>query len=194
MKVNHRKDKIIDTAYTLFVRDGYDNTSVDEIIANIGIAKGTFYYYFETKEQLLEAVINKLLDQEKAKAIEVAESSMPLEQKLVGVIMAMRPTSSEAEIADALNKPENIVMHEKINQKIIETATPILATIVEDGVADGVFNCTNIAERIKLILIMSGMFDDGKFTEHDIEVFIDTIEKVLGAKPSTMKFIEELIK
>lgn len=85
-------------------------------------------------------------------------------------------------------------MHKKINDRIIKEAIPLLAKIVEEGIELGVFNCDNIEERIKMILIMSNqLFDDKEVNKKCISVFIDTVEKMLGAKSGTLSFIEELI-
>ena len=59
---------LIQIAYRLFITRGYEHTSVDEIIAEAGIAKGTYYYYFESKEQMLEDVIGMMLQAEAEKA------------------------------------------------------------------------------------------------------------------------------
>ena len=56
-KGEKRKLELVQIAYRMFLTKGYENTSVDEILEEAGIAKGTFYYYFESKELLLEEVI-----------------------------------------------------------------------------------------------------------------------------------------
>lgn len=47
------KSKIVSAAWKLFYDNGYDNTTVDEIIAESGTSKGSFYHYFESKDALL---------------------------------------------------------------------------------------------------------------------------------------------
>ena len=92
-------------------------------------------------------------------------------------------------------QPENIVMHEKIRKKIVEMAVPLLSKVVEEGIGQGIFACDNIAERVRMLLVISSStFDEGCFTERDIEVFIDMTEKLLGAESGTMGFIRELIR
>ena len=56
---DERKNEIIDTASHIFAQKGYDKTSVNDILNAIGIAKGTFYHYFKSKEEVLDAVITK---------------------------------------------------------------------------------------------------------------------------------------
>lgn len=55
-KSNPTKKKIVDTAWRLFYEQGYDNTTVDEIIRQSGTSKGSFYHYFEGKDALLSTL------------------------------------------------------------------------------------------------------------------------------------------
>ena len=189
-----RKQKLLKIAYRMFLEKGYENTSLDEIIAEAGIAKGTYYYYFPSKEATLEAVIDMMIGEEADRAKEILTDSMPVPQKLAAVIYSLRPGQDEQGIAEALNAKENIVMHEKINRRIVEEAVPILAEVVREGIAQEVFSCTNIEERVKMLLILSqNVFNDRAFSDRDVEVYIDIFEKSLGAKTGTMDFIRELI-
>lgn len=89
---------------------------------------------------------------------------------------------------------ENIVMHEKVNRRIVEEAVPLLTEIVKEGISQGMLSCNNIEERVKMLLIISQhTFDDGDFGDRDVEVYIDTVEKTFGAEAGTMNFIRELI-
>ncbi len=193
-KGEQRKRELLEIAYRMFLERGYENTSIDEIIARAGIAKGTYYYYFESKEATLEAVIDMMINKEVEKANEVIAASMPTPQKMVAVIYSFRPIEDEQVIADALETRANIVMHDKVNRRIIEAAVPIITEVVKEGISQGILNCTNIEERVKMLLVMSQhMFDDGNFTDRDVEVYIDLVEKTFGAKAGTMGFIRELI-
>ena len=192
--VKNRKDEILSVAYNLFITKGYDNTSVDEIIEKVNIAKGTFYYFFTSKEEMLDEVINKMINEEIIEAKKVVLMPIPIEQKVVGIVTSLRPKSNELNIVEALNNENNIKMHMKYNKRIIDEATIILKDVVLEGIDKEVFNCTNIEERIKLLLKMSNdTFDDNNFTNKDVEVYIDMVEKLLGANPGTMSFISTLI-
>ena len=161
MKRELRKKELTQIAYELFLTKGYENTSVDEIISKAGIAKGTYYYYFESKEQTLEEVINMIIDKCVLKAKQVLDTDLPIEQKFLNVILSLRVSSEEIEFQYVIHVPENIILHKKINDRIIKEAVPLLAKIVEEGIELGLFNCDNIEERIKMILIMSNqLFDD----------------------------------
>ena len=194
-KGEKRKQELLQIAYRMFISRGYENTSVDEIIVEAGIAKGTFYYYFETKEQLLEEVIGMMIDRETEAAAQILAAEIPVSQKIAGIISSLRPTQEETPIEGALMQPENIVMHEKIRKKIVEAAIPLLSRVVEEGIAQGVFSCDCIPERVRMLLVISSdTFDEGRFTAQDVTVFIDMTEKLLGAQPGTMAFIRDLIR
>ena len=194
-KGERRKRELLQIAYNLFISRGYEATSVDDIIAAAGIAKGTYYYHFESKEQTLEEVIGMMIDQEAEAARQVLRSEAPVPQKIAGIIASLRPRQEELPIEGALMKPENALMHAKIKRRLVETVLPLLSEAVEEGIAKGIFACDNIPERVRMLLVISNeTFDEGRFTQRDVDVFIDMTEKLLGAKPGTMDFVRALIR
>lgn len=193
-KGKRRKQDLLNIAYRMFIEKGYENTSVDDIIIEAGIAKGTYYYYFESKEATLEAVIEMMIEKAENIAKAALMNPVPIPQKLASVVYAFQPNKDEIVITDVLERKENIVMHDKIGKKIVEVAVPILSDIVREGIAQGIFVCTNVEERVKMLLIMSqNMFDYGAYSNKDIEVYVDMLEKSLGAKEGTMSFISEFL-
>lgn len=193
-KGERRKQNLLNIAYRMFIEKGYENTSVDDIITEAGIAKGTYYYYFESKEATLEAVIEMMIEKAENIAKAALMNPVPIPQKLASVVYAFQPNKDEIVITDVLERKENIVMHDKIGKKIVEVAVPILSDIVREGIAQGIFACTNVEERVKMLLIMSqNMFDYGAYSNKDIEVYVDMLEKSLGAKEGTMSFISEFL-
>lgn len=198
IKKEIRKKELLNIAYKLFMTKGYENTSVDEIIAEAKIAKGTYYYYFESKEATLEKVIEMMIEEECKKANEILQSNLSVQKKILGIIISMRPNTEELKIQEAINIPENIVMHQKINKKIIEVITPLLTEVIEEGKKQNIFDCDNVKERIEIILIITNnLFDANEQNSRKlniyIEIFIDLIEKLLGAKKGTIDFAKNLI-
>ena len=193
-KGEKRKKMLLKIAYDLFLTKGYENTSVDEIIEKAQIAKGTYYYYFQSKEQMLEEVIDMMIKNEVKMAEQIIRTDISVPQKIVGILTSMKPTEEEQPIKNTLFKEENVLMHYKVRKKLIDTLTPLLSEVIKEGVNEGIFKCDNIPERVKMLLIISdGTFNEGTFTERDISVFIDMTEKLLGAENQTMNFIYNLI-
>lgn len=77
------KQSILEKTLIKFLASGFNRVTTDEISADLGISKKTLYKYFETKDILVEAVVQHLMDsiREKVEAI-VADSSMNAVQKL----------------------------------------------------------------------------------------------------------------
>ncbi len=196
MKTENRKKDIVKKAYELFITKGYENTSVDDIIAKAKIAKGTFYYHFDSKEQMLEEVVNMMIASGVERAKEIIKQDMKIEEKLVYTILALRVTPEEQSLQDVIHEKENIVLHKKTNDRIIEEAVPLLSQIARQAKKEGLFTCDdNIEERVRMTLILSNeMFDHNETNKNQILVFIDTLEKIYGAKPGSLSFITKLIR
>lgn len=193
-KGERRKAELITIAYKRFLQNGYEQTSVDDIIKEARIAKGTYYYHFQSKEQMLEAVVEMMLEKGSERAARVLGSPLSIPERIVGIILAFQPTADELVIRDTLNQPENILLHDRVNKKLLAHAVPLISETVREGIRQGLFECEQIEQRVKMILIISSrVFDDGDFTNQDIIAFIDLVEKAIGAKPGTMGFIRELI-
>ncbi|AMD17386.1 TetR family transcriptional regulator [Methanobrevibacter sp. YE315] len=193
-KGEKRKKELLKIAYDMFLTKGYENTTVDEIIEKAQIAKGTYYYYFESKEQMLEEVIDMMIESEAEMAKQIIAMDIPVPEKIVGIVASIKPTQAEQPIKNALFQPENVLMHHKVRKKLIAVVTPLLSEVVNEGVNEGIFECDNIPERVRMLLVISdGTFNEGAFSERDISVFIDMTEKLLGAEKGTMSFIYNLI-
>ncbi len=193
-KGEKRRKELLEIAYRMFLSKGYENTSVDSIIEEAGIAKGTFYHYFESKEQMLEEVCHMMIAAEAENAEKILAADIPVPEKLIGIVGSFRPALEEQTIGDTLNRPENVLMHDKVNRRIIETQVPLLVKVVEEGIKEGIFSCDKLYERVRMILMISNsLFDDYSFTDRDVSVFIELMEKLLGAKPGSMEFVKTLI-
>lgn len=189
------KLELLKIAYKMFLSKGYENTSIDEIIEEAKIAKGTYYYHFKSKEQMLEEVIQMMIDEYEMRANEILNSDLDLSEKMIGIITSFRPNNDEFQIVDTLNRQDNLIMHNKINRQVIERVVPMLSKIVEEGVQLGQLKCENIPERIRIIMIISSqLFDDIEYSNTDIDVFIDIVEKTLGAQAGFMEFLKKLIQ
>lgn len=115
-KGEKRKKELLEIAYDMFITQGYENTSVDKIIEKAQIAKGTYYYHFESKEQMLEEVIDMMIDSETEMAKQIIKTDIPVPQKIVGILTSMKPTEAEQPIKDTLFQPENVLMHHKVRK------------------------------------------------------------------------------
>lgn len=188
---DERKNEIIDTAQNLFMTKGYSACSVAEIIDAIGIAKGTFYHYFKSKEEVLDAIVDKGTDMIVNRIYKVLhDDKLDYIEKIVGSLFSMQIEDTMGnEILDELHKAENSLMHQKSIYMIVNRVSPLLEELIIQGNKDGVFNCKHPSQYLKIILSSSvTLLDDGIFPmtkEEKIEIFssiVDLLEQVLGVE------------
>ena len=186
-----RKNEILDAAEKLFAAKGFEKATVIDILNATGIAKGTFYYYFKSKEEVLDAIIRRRNDAglERAKAIASDPHLSPV-QKILAVIMAQKPqTPAEEEFNPVLHEPSNALFHQKVLTGCVISLSPVLADIVKEGIEQGIFSTAYPSESVE-ILLTSGLiiFDDAYFPWNREEqasrmpAFLCAMERILGAK------------
>ena len=105
-----RRKEILERAERLFVTKGYTKTTVNDILKEIGIAKGTFYHYFKSKEEVMDEIIMRIIKEDVAKAkVIVSNPNIPVLEKLFRVLMEQPPrgASKNGILVTAYN-PANI--------------------------------------------------------------------------------------
>jgi AcrR family transcriptional regulator len=140
-----RRDELLDVAQRLFARNGYDGTSVNQIITELGVSKGAFYHYFDSKEDLIEALACRFARATAAQADELLrDPTMDAFSKLTAFMQTMRRHKSEnaAELRatfEPLFRAENLQLSEKTQRAVADVVQPILTRIIVEGVAERTF-------------------------------------------------------
>jgi AcrR family transcriptional regulator len=145
-----RRRELIDTAERLFMEKGYEHTAISDIVKELNIAQGTLYYYFRSKEDILEAVVEK--------SIAVLEQNVILLTEDEGVDEATRLNAAingilgfvslRNDFIDFLHQDINAVMHAKLEKATVGRIVPILSELVAKGNANGRFNIENPTETV----------------------------------------------
>lgn len=191
-----RKSEILDTAEQLFKEKGYEQTSVSEIVKRVGVAQGTFYYHFKSKEEIADSVIDRSL----ARLIEpvqliAAKSELSALDKLTHMIQIDYQKRLEHNGAfDYLHHEKNSTLHQKMIVKLILRYSPILTEVIEQGVKEGMFHTKHPKEIADFFLTgFQFLFDPGIFNWSEEEMHMklqasnEIIEKLLGAPKDSFK-------
>ena len=185
-----RKSEILDVAEELFTQKGFDDTSTNDIIKAIGIARGTLYHHFKSKEEILDAVIERMEGQLLATAKIIAtDKSIPILQRLTKTVMALNvDTTLGQEVIKQVHRPQNALLHQKMQKRIIAEVVPIVGNMISEGVELGIFDTKHPLEAAEMVMIYSNVaFDEMMELREDeimakIQAFIYHTERVLGAK------------
>jgi len=161
-----RRSELVSAAAALFYSRGYATTSVSDIIDAVGVAKGTFYYYFDSKLAILEAMIEGLVEQQVAVLHEiVADDSLTAIPKWKRAVQDVGDWKTERRdellsLLRMLQKEENTILLHKLRALSQQRLAPEFALIIEQGVAEGVFNTEFVAESAQIIMSVLGTFSD----------------------------------
>lgn len=195
---DERKNEIIDTASRIFAQKGYEKSSVNDILNTIGIAKGTFYHYFKSKEDVLDAVIDKATDMIAQRVEQVTDNpQLEPEDKLLRVFRSMQiENQMEEGFLEEMHRPENALMHQKSLFSTITVLTPALTKVVKEGIDKGNFHAEYPEQYMQIFLASAiTLLDDGIFqVEPDkkpiiFQALISLLEKMMGVEPHS--FLEK---
>jgi len=195
-----RKAEIITAARRLFGMKEYEKTTMQDVIDELGIAKGTIYYYFKSKEELLDAVINQMGDEAVERMQSVIENGKGNALEMFQQLIAAGNIANEnPEIMEQLHNPRNAGMHAAMMAIAVKHSAPFYAKIVEQGCREELFKTANPLETSEFILTsIQFLMDTGiyQWSEDDLMrramALPGMIETMLGAKPGSFQFLLQM--
>lgn len=196
-----RKNEILDAVDELFGQKGFDGTSTQDILDKVGIARGTLYYHFKSKEDIMDALIQRYSNRLLSAAQEIAtDKKIPVVERIIQVVMALNLSGgSSKEIMEHIHKPQNALMHQKIQRVIISGVTPIMTAIIREGIEQGLFNTPFPYECMEMVVIYANtVFDDDvvQITDEErasrIQAFVFNVERLLGAESGSLMNVMQM--
>ena len=209
-----RRTEIINTAQALFYTKGYETTSVNDIVKAVGVAKGTFYHYFESKTAVLEEIIEMLTEQGMAIMRTVVDDptldALEKWRRSFDVLGSWKTAQKEemVQLMTLMYRDENILMRQKLQTATVGSVSAEMAKIIQQGVDEGVFATTHPQEAAEMVLAMSMVireslipyflhpeqFDNAfEHVKRKITAIQTAIERILGAPEGTLPFVEDAV-
>lgn len=152
-----KKNFILDSAQKLFIEQGFDQTSIAQLLEVTQIARGTLYYYFSSKEEIMDAIIERSVAQAFSKAeLLASKKEGSILERLMGALLSLNLHQEQGqEILAHLHQPQNALLHEKTNQILLERGPQILLPIIEDALAKGEMKTDFPLESLEMLLAYS---------------------------------------
>ena len=193
-EAEERKNEILDVAERLFCAKGFDNTSTNDILQEIGIARGTLYYHFKSKEDILDAMIQRLTNQLLTKASQIAlDESIPVLERLTRTMLSLNVDNELGDmIMEQVHRPQNALMHQKLEDMLLGRVNELVTKIAKDGMKQGIMQTDYPDEAVEMIMIYSykafdSMMQYSKEEEQrKIQAFVYHAERVLGMKKGAL--------
>lgn len=179
---------------------GFENTSVDDIVGRMNVAKGLFYYYFDSKEDLLAAISERLVDEiQSSIAAAMERKGLTAVQRLGELMPSNTDISSRSRMLIAyFHKERNQAFHHLMEKRGREFMVPAMELIIRQGNEEEVFDTKYPHETAMAIVAMFGAFKDYRPSAPSTEQLIriadfaqQLMERVLGAKPGTLGMLKE---
>ncbi len=197
-----RKEEFIVVASKLFAKNGYEETSVDDIVEEMGVAKGLFYYYFDSRDEILENIIQRMLDEverSSRRAIEI--EGLDTIGRLKVLLDARRPVDAKsAKLAGYFHQERNRQLHSSIENRVIKFFVPIMEQIIRQGIREGVFETDHPREAAVVFISSAAAIShmpreewDDQSSAQRVKVFEYFSERILGARPGTFSFFSDYI-
>ena len=193
-----RKQEIIQVAKELFETKGYEQTSVEAIIHAAGIAKGTFYYYFKAKKDILMSLVELITKDIEAHFQSIIELKglSSIDKLKIMITGPEKQSKIDPVVMEVLHQPDNRELQEQLNIKTIQLIAPLVAIVIETGNQEGVFHVKAPLETVQFILagsafiLESGLFQ-WSFEKHNAlrQALQDLVENALGATSGSLSFI-----
>ena len=211
-----RRDEILHSTQRLVYTRGYEQMSIKDILDDLHISKGAFYHYFNSKQDLLEALINRMLAEAAQLLNPILEDPdrTALEKLKIYFSTASNWKTGQKEyllkFLHIWYDDNNAIVRQKLMVASNQQLIPILAKVIQQGVDEHVFHLQYPDQVAKIVMMLvQGLGDtfvdllilnesDGQLAlpiEETISTYTEAVERVLGAAPGSIQIMEpQLIK
>ncbi len=192
-----RRQEIVIAARRLFEAEGYDKVTMQRIVEEVGIAKGTVFYYFESKEELLKAVVEYIIEEDSTrKRLLIEKTGGNALDKIRAVMQLDSMALKYPTILESLHNVENSAMHTQLLAVMINNEAHLYETLIAQGCDEGIFQTDHPLECAEFIISgIQFLTDQGIYpwSESDlmrrVRAFPLLVEAILKAKPGSFQFM-----
>ena len=206
-----RRDEFIDAAMRLIQTQGYEQLSIGDILAELGASKGAFYHYFDSKQSLLEAVVDRMTGtMEELVAPILGDPTLSALEKLQRLFTStVRWKTERRDLLIGLlatwQSDDNAVVRQKVARKSAGALTAQIARIVRQGMDEGTFALAHPDELAHVVVSMVLEFGQtnadlylayhaGRVERQDVERLVATytlaLERILGLQPGSLTLLD----
>lgn len=203
-KSTSKRELILNTMQEYFAEGKAGTASVSDIAKRAGIAKGGLYYYFKSKEEVMDALVvreyTERIDtcKQKLQEAETANNFDAL-QKYAFFWKMYKTTYVDPSVDEYLHLPQNAALHQKSLSIVLLSISEIITEIIYQGIKEGIFSCDYPEEYAQISLsFLTFLMDPGIFTWTPLQqlsklkAFASFMEKGLSAPSGSFSFLMDL--
>jgi AcrR family transcriptional regulator len=211
-----KRKEILAAAQKLIYTSGYEQMSIQDMLDELNISKGAFYHYFDSKQALLDGLVDRMIDDAELVLRPILESDqLPAIEKLKRYFEAGSrwKVSQKSFMLDLLRvwyTDSNALLRQKQEAAAVKRIAPMLADIIRQGISEGVFTTAHpdqigsmvwglaqgISDNVAEILLpMEPPPDALPRLQAIMSAYSEALERMLGAPPGSLPLADpELLK
>jgi AcrR family transcriptional regulator len=186
-----RREAFVDAAWRLIQAKGYEQMSVQDVLDALDASRGAFYHYFDSKAALLQAVVERMVEESTAQLRPVlADPGLSALEKLTSLFSGVaRYKHDQKELVHGFMRvwfsDENVLARDKLRQATATRLGPLLAAVVRQGCTEGVFTATSPDSTARVLVslwqALNELTSELYLARQADTVTLETVERTLRA-------------
>jgi AcrR family transcriptional regulator len=206
-----KRNAILDVAQRLVYTKGYEQMTIQDMLDDLQISKGAFYHYFDSKQAVLEALIERMQEEVEQLLLSIVQDPhLPALEKLRRFfpMLARWKTARKTFILALLRiwyTDDNALFRQKLRATVVKRVTPLLTGIIRQGIQEGVLTTSypdqvgevivslvlDLGDTIAwLLLSWEPKSDDVRRIESTVAAYTDALERALGAPTGSLPLVD----
>lgn len=190
-----RRAELLETSARLFTERGFASVRVSDIVSEMGVAQGTFYYYFQSKDEALVALLEQkwmqIADFIKERVSVIPDPVVRLSATLAWMIMPGDEIKLDPAYRLLADPAVAGIFHPDFDRARVKCLLPVMSDVIEYGIAKGTFpEFQNTSEVVRIVFLgISSYFHHTEIAAMPsaISAVCEMIERVLGISAGTLK-------
>lgn len=196
-----KREIILDAAERLMMKTSQNDISVSLIAKEAGIGKGSIYYYFKSKEEIMYAVIERGYRKALHEYFQCIDSSLPAVEKIKMLFFCSIKkefNDNQKNLFRMLHVNEDVILHNYIKHIAIAETAPILEKLLLQGIDEGTIRTDTPKESAEMIVavlsfILDGtVFDNDAATYNKLKIFARALNTCISAEDGVFDFLYDI--
>ena len=206
-----RRNEILDTAQQLIGSKGYEQMTIQDILSALQISKGGFYHYFDSKQALLEALIERMQgEMDQLLHPIVHDSHLSALTRLQRFFAAFSHYKTDRQgffiaLSHIWYTDDNAIVRQKVRAARVKQVAPLLAAVIRQGDQEGVLTAAypeqaseialsivlDLSDTLAIVLLeREQQQETPSRLEHIVAGYSDALERVLGAPAGSLPLVD----
>ena len=211
-----RRNEILDVAQRLVYSEGYEQMTIQDVLDNLQISKGAFYHYFRSKQDLLDAMVEHMIEEGENIILPIIQdpglNALEKLQRYFDTVARWKNAQRAylMAIMRVWYADDNAIVRQKMTAAAIQHFSPMFTQIIHQGIREGFFApnhpdqvsevvmalLQNMGDTLaRFVLFYDPQKDNFQRIAGSVAAYTDAVERVLGAPPNSIHFFNiEILK